>query len=119
MTKPTISAAAATHMVKGARELDTACFAANRGAIALRNVAHALPKGSPELKKVEALATILERVHGLLDGDVSPEGNAYKLALEIASPDFVNVQTVEGKVLRSVKVPAADGFGYRWQVEAV
>lgn len=119
MTKPTMKTAAVIAMVKGTRELDTACFAAMRGADAMRNAASALPEGSEERNKVEALATILERVHGLLDGKLSPEGNAHPLACEIRSPDFVNVQNVEGKVLRSFKVPAADGFGYRWQVEAV
>jgi len=119
MTKPTMKTAAVTAMVKGTRELDTACFAAMRGAIAMRDAASALPEGSEERNKVEALATILERAHGLLDGKLSPEGNAHRLSCEIRSPDFVNMETVEGVVRRAFKVPAADGVGFFWKVEAV
>jgi hypothetical protein len=119
MTKPTMKTAAVIAMVKGTRELDTACFAAMRGAIAMRDAASALPEGSEERSKVEALATILERVHGVLDGKLSPEGNAHPLACEIRSPDFVNVETVEGKVRRSFKVPGASGFGFCWKDELI
>jgi hypothetical protein len=91
MTKPTMNARNRIAMMHGARELTKAYGAALRGADAMRNAACVLPEGSEERGKVEALATILERVAQTLNGTPSPEGNAYPLSCEIYRADFVTV----------------------------
>ena len=77
-------------MRDAAQELDTACFAAMRGAQGLLDAASNLPEGSPQRAKVEALGLLLRGIARRLDGKpLDGEINAWHTSLEIRAVGFL------------------------------